>query len=66
MLDWVLNMPLFTVIFSFRKRSEWKKISSLKTFNSKELKKLSDCKKGGAVLDDTYKSNGTISLKLID
>ena len=41
------------------------KINSLQTFYSQELKKFSDSKKRGDALDDSYVSNGFISLKLI-
>ena len=64
MFDWVLNTPLFTTIFSFRKKSELK-ISSLRTFYSKELRKFSNSKKSGAALDDTYELMGPFFLKLI-
>ena len=41
-----------------------RRINSLWKFNSKELKKISDSK-SRAALDDTYESNGFISLKLL-
>ena len=48
MFDWVVNAPLFTTIFSFRKTSE----SKIKS--SDEIKKCSDSKKIEAGLDDIY------------
>ena len=62
MFDWALNTPLFTTSFSYRKRSE-QKINNLRTFYSKELKNFQTAK-SGAPLDNTYESNGSISLKL--
>ena len=44
MFNWVTNMPLFTGIFSFRKRSEWKDKQSSEIL-LEQTKTFSDSKK---------------------
>ena len=65
MFDWVLNnTPSFTIIFSYRKRSEWKDKQSSDILLS-GTQKIFRQQKRGPVLDDNYESNGSIPLKLI-
>ena len=54
MFDFVLNMPLVTTIFSFKKKLKGK-INSVLKYYSNELKKSSDTKKKEAGLDDINK-----------
>ena len=47
MFDWVLNTPLFTAIFSLEKKR-------MERFGHS---KFSDSRKGGAALDNTYRTS---------
>ena len=58
MLDWVQNTPLFTTsqLYFLLEKEVNRKINSLWTFYSKELKKFQTARSGVA-MNDTFESN---------
>ena len=67
MFHWARYTPLFTTIFSFRKRVDWKdkQSSDIRIFYSNKLKNIFRQQKNGTGLDDANESKWPISLKPI-